>query len=188
MTVIRLKIEQAADKIDSQLAEELDNELTHLTLHVERAILISRAEQGNLQLNRSQFDLGVVLSDLAEGFKLLAAEERRSLEIETIPAPIYADPAYTKQILYNLLSNALRHGRGTIQVRMKRSRHQLRVAIGNHVKTLGISPYNLGLGKRIVQALASAQGQMDVAHRLCQNYYVAQLSIRCLPTQNIKKP
>jgi signal transduction histidine kinase len=44
LTIIRLKIEEAADKIEPALAEEIQTELLRLTMHVEQALLIARAE------------------------------------------------------------------------------------------------------------------------------------------------
>ena len=178
LTVIRLKIEQAAEKIDSQLAEELETELTRLTLQVERALLLARAEQGRLPLHRSLFDLQGALADIAEGFRLLAAEEGRDIHLRTKAATIDADPSYTKQILYNLLSNALRHGQGTIHAHVKRQEHTTTVVVGNRVKPIPMPVYNLGFGQRIMEALSALHGNLHISYRQRRFYYIATLQVK----------
>ncbi len=75
LTIIRLKIEEAADKIEPSLAEEIQTELLRLTMHVEQALLIARAEQGHLHPNRVRFDLAALLDDVAQDFRLLARDQ-----------------------------------------------------------------------------------------------------------------
>ena len=77
LTVMRLKLEQAAEKIDPQLAEEIQTELLRLTLHVEQALLIARAEQGQISLNRVTFNLEPLLLEIVGDFRLLANDEGR---------------------------------------------------------------------------------------------------------------
>jgi signal transduction histidine kinase len=74
LTIIRLKIEEAANKIDPALAEEIQTELLRLTMHVELALLVARAEQGHLRPNRVRFDLAALLEDIAQDFRLLARD------------------------------------------------------------------------------------------------------------------
>ena len=119
LTIIRLKIEEAADKIEPSLAEEIQTELLRLTMHVEQALLIARAEQGHLHPNRVRFDLAALLDDVAQDFRLLAKDQDRQIEVTTQESVISADPGYMKQILYSLLTNSLRHGRGTIYANLR---------------------------------------------------------------------
>ena len=177
LTVVRLKIEQAVDKIDPQLGEEVQKELLRLTLHLERTLLIARAEQGHLPLQRTDFDLKNVLGQIIEGFRLLAAEEKRDIKVKSSSVIIHADLAYTKQILYNLLSNALRHGQGTINVSLKSTRQSVYLLVVNRVKPVPGEAYSLGLGNRIVKALSSVHGNMHVRHKKWRNHYSVQLIV-----------
>ncbi len=177
LTIIRLKVEQAVDKIDPQLSEEIQDELLRLTLHLERTLLITRAEQGHLPLNRSDFDLKSVLDQVAEGFSLLASEEKREIRLTSASTVIYADLAYTKQILYNLLSNALRYGQGPIYVRLRSTKQSVYFLVINRLKALPAGTFSLGLGSRIVQALASVHGNMHVRSKKWRNHYSVQFIV-----------
>ncbi len=71
----------------------------------------SKIEAGKLELEASDFDLGMVVEDVAELFAPVA--QRKGLEITTstdpdVPAAVSGDPGRVRQILSNLVSNAVK--------------------------------------------------------------------------------
>jgi signal transduction histidine kinase len=163
LTIIRLKIEEAADKIEPSLAEEIQTELLRLNMHVEQALLIARAEQGHLKPDRIRFDLSELLNDVVEDFRLLARDQERQIEVISEKAPINADPRYCKQILYSLLTNSLRHGKGTIHTNVQIGTDITMLSIKNRVKQEDSDEaLNVGLGRRIVAALVALQGNIEL--------------------------
>lgn len=172
LTLIRLKIEQVADKIDPMLGEEIQRELLRLNLHVEQALFIARAEQGHLTLNRTRFDLACLLQDVVEDFRLLVEEEGRTVSSRVATVYVDADSKYVRQILYSLLTNALRHGRGPILIRLLRSGTLL---IANHSSPPNVAT-DLGIGRRIVSALVGLHGDIRLRSRRLRNVYGVQLS------------
>jgi signal transduction histidine kinase len=178
LTIIRLKIEEAANKIDPALAEEIQTELLRLTMHVELALLVARAEQGHLRPNRVRFDLAALLEDIAQDFRLLARDQGRQIEVTGSKAMISADPKYMKQILYSLLTNCLRHGRGKIYTVLQSEGNSTTLAIKNRVKTEDTDePLDLGLGRRIVIALAALQQNVEVHTNRQEGWYEVRLMI-----------
>jgi signal transduction histidine kinase len=179
LTIIRLKIEEAADKIEPALAEEIQTELLRLTMHVEQALLIARAEQGHLRPNPARFDLAELLEDVAQDYRLLARDQGRQIEVTAQKSPVTADPKYLKQILYSLLTNSLRHGRGTIYATLQQVPAATILTIKNQVKTEDSDEtLDLGLGRRIVAALAALQQNMQVETDRNEGWYEVTLSIR----------
>ena len=147
MTIIRLKIEEAADKIEPALAEEIQTELLRLTMH-EQALFIARAEQGYLRPNRIRFDLAMLLDDVAQDFRLLARDQDRQVEVTAQESVVSADPAYMKQILYSLLTNSLRHGRGTIYANLQAGPKGATLSVKNRIKPeVHDDTLDLGLGR-----------------------------------------
>jgi signal transduction histidine kinase len=178
LTIIRLKIEEAADKIEPALAEEIQTELLRLTMHVEQALLIARAEQGHLRPNPMQFDLAELLEDVAQDFRLLARDQGRQIEVAAKKSPVSADPKYLKQMLYSLLTNSLRHGRGTIYAKLQPGPQLTFLSIKNQVKTEDSDEtLDLGLGRRIVAALAALQQNMEIQTERKEGWYEVTLSI-----------
>jgi two-component sensor histidine kinase len=83
-----------------------------------------------------------------------------------------------KQILYSLLTNSLRHGRGTIYARLQPEGKSTLLSIKNRVK--GEDPdeaLDLGLGRRIVAALVALQGNMQVQTDRKDGWYEVRLLI-----------
>ena len=178
LTIIRLKIEEAADKIEPSLAEEIQTELLRLTMHVEQALLIARAEQGHLQPNRVRFDLADLLEDVVQDFRLLAKDQGRQIEVIAEKSVISADPKYMKQILYSLLTNSLRHGRGSIYAALQRQAGVTLLSIKNRVEEQDSGEtLDLGLGRRIVAALTAIQQNMQVQRDRKDGWYEVTLSI-----------
>ena len=175
LTIMRLKIEQAAEKIDPQLAEEIQAEVLRLTLHVEQALLIARAEQGQISLSPVTFDLESLLLDTVEDFRLLANDEGREIRVSSSPATVHADPNYMRQILHNLFANALNHGRGDMRVRLRAVTDRVSLLVVNTPKPVSEEQLNLGLGKRLIAALIGAHGNIRVHFRTAERFHVAQL-------------
>ncbi len=178
LTIIRLKIEEAADKIEPNLAEEIQTELLRLTMHVEQALLIARAEQGHLKPDRIRFDLAELLNDVAEDFRLLARDQERLIEVVSKQAPINADPRYFKQILYSLLTNSLRHGKGTIHATVQTETDATILSIRNQIRLEDADDaHNIGLGRRIVAALVALQGNIELSTNRQNGWYEVSLQI-----------
>jgi signal transduction histidine kinase len=188
LTIIRLKIEEAADKIEPALAEEIQTELLRLTMHVEQALLIARAEQGHLRPNPIRFDLAELLEDVAQDYRLLARDQDRQIEVKADKSPVSADPKYLKQILYSLLTNSLRHGRGTIYATLHQTPAATTLSIKNRVKTEDSDEtLDLGLGRRIVAALAALQQNMQVKTDRSGGWYEVTITIRDRATPVLKE-
>ncbi len=81
----------------------------HLLALINDILDISKIESGRLGLRRENFDPGSVLEEALSSVRPQAAA--KSIAIETglsLPATIFADRLRVKQILFNLLSNALK--------------------------------------------------------------------------------
>ncbi len=178
LMIMRLKLEQPDAKINPVLAEELQEELHRLTHVVDQSLLIAKAEQGRLVLKPEPFDLSKVLSDLVKDFDLLAAENERHIVCDPMATCwLEADLKYFKQILHNLLTNSLKHGRGDIHIKLVR-RARRNVLIIYNQKLLGPSAENFtwGLGMRVVNALVNLQTKLRFRSRGGREYYAARIS------------
>lgn len=179
LQLMRLRIEANAAAMDPALAEELQEEIARLSNYVEAALAIARAEQGRLELASETIDLNTFLSDNLEPFSRLAEAEGRKL-LWSCPAglAVYADRAALKQILFNLLNNALKHGAGNVQLRVKRHKHGASILIGNRVaEPLPRPAAGLGIGLRLVHAFAQQMPDARFRRRQGRFYYCSQLQL-----------
>jgi signal transduction histidine kinase len=148
-------------------------------LRLSRMLLdITLAEAGSLRLDRSRVDLAPLLADVAELYGYVAEEQEVSLSL-AVPDQLvcYADPGRIRQVLSNLLDNAIKYtdSGGTIDVTATATDTSVRIDVrdtgagipesdqahvwdrlfrGRDTKAVG----GLGLGLSVVKAVVEAHG------------------------------
>lgn len=178
LAILRLKVEQAGDRVPPELAELLQTELHQLTHVIDQSLLIAKADQGRLTLQLRVIDLAQLVTEVAEDFALLAQENERTVELLCpLPSPVVTDPKHARQILHNLLTNALKHGQGTIRVRLALRRGHVVLVIANGLTPRSSpQPETLGLGLRVVTTLIGLQPEIQYRHRSGARNYLVRLS------------
>lgn len=158
LTLMRLQLEDSATRIDPCVAESLQDELRRMEAYVEQCLLIARAERGQIEVHKEPVQLGAIVSDVVEPFLLLAREQQRHIEInDGWAGTVNAAPWIVGQLVHNLLSNALAHGTGTIEVSIEGSPTSS-LTVRNTIREPRHS--GTGLGLRIVNALIEAHGDL----------------------------
>ena len=104
---------------------------------------ISKIESNKLTLENTEFDAGRLISDLKIFFAGRAEAQRDTIEVALHPSlgqQVCGDPARLRQILINLLSNALKFTEnGTVSIRARRYGGHDAVHIFVHDTGIGIS-------------------------------------------------
>jgi signal transduction histidine kinase len=103
-----------ADRVTRLLSELLD---------------VSRIDAGRLELRRQVVDVPAAVRRVVAGSVAAGEEEDRFRIFASCELPeMWVDPDKLDQVLHNLMENALRHGDGTITVRVEPSQ----VVVGDH--------------------------------------------------------
>lgn len=182
LTLMRLKVEESADRIEPALAESLQEELTRLSDYVDQCLLLATAEQGRLTLRRERIPLGALVADLVEDYARLAAEQQRTITKNLAAAEVETDPRQLRQLLHILLSNAVRHGEGPISVTVAfQTDGSVTCEIVNRVAPQRPASGH-GLGLRIGKALAHALGVSWQVGAGDNHEYRAVLGFARIPT------
>lgn len=172
LAILQGRIEGLLDGVyprdEAHLAELLD-ETRHLSRLVEDLGTLAHAEAGALELRKEAIDLGDLVRDVA-------ASLPRPIAVE-VPAdlpPLEVDPVRIRQVLLNLLANALRHtpAEGVISVEVQAQPQRMLIRVRDTGS--GIAPEDLphlferfqkgsdsrgsGLGLPIARKLVLAHG------------------------------
>jgi signal transduction histidine kinase/ActR/RegA family two-component response regulator len=107
---------------------------------------LSKIEAGKLELELVEFDLSELLRALRAAYASLAEKKGLDLRLEIDPAArgrYLGDPTRLRQILYNIVSNALKFTEhGEIRISARRRGQALELAVAD--TGIGISPENRG--------------------------------------------
>jgi two-component system, OmpR family, sensor histidine kinase BaeS len=136
LTVIQGNVEAMLDGVypaDRPHLERLLAETRHLELMIEDLRTLSLADAGALPLHREPTDLAVLAAEVIGGFEAQASAAGVALAVDTTDAPaLDLDPHRFRQVIGNLVSNALRHtpngGSVTVRIRPAGDRVELEVA------------------------------------------------------------
>ena len=143
---------------------------------------LSRIEGGELPLEREQVDLRRALSDQLAASYGQIEEAGLDMEVELADGlpPVWADSGAAARIFSNLLTNALRHGKDALSVRLYRAGNVIVSAFSNRAEGLTAEDaahvferfytadkmrtgQSTGLGLAIVKALAERMGHTAAA-------------------------
>jgi signal transduction histidine kinase/CheY-like chemotaxis protein len=112
----------------------------HLSSLVDGLLDISMIEAGRLQIYRDEVPLAEFLGQIVDMFALQARDNGLEFVFEApkhLPAIVYTDEKRLRQILINMLSNAIRY--------TKRGKIALRIAYSNHVAQFDIEDTGIGI-------------------------------------------
>jgi PAS domain S-box-containing protein len=170
----------ARSKIDDRKARfavpAIERQLRQLRRLVDDLLNMARITSGKLVLRKEPLELRQFATDTVEDYRALAGPGV-TIEVQGSEGFVDADPARLKQMIENLLDNAIRYGGKRIAVTIEAREHLVRLAVQDDGQ--GISPellaslftpfvqgaqpadreqHGLGLGLALVQRLASLHG------------------------------
>jgi signal transduction histidine kinase len=179
--LLQLQIDYASQDLNPELADSLKGQINRLSEYVETALLVARAERGDVPIKKEMLAVNDFFSELLEPYKLRAKRHRRDL-VSNLSSTRKAkiDPKIVALIFNNLLSNAFYHGSGKIRIQIKDNRSSTLLSIANRVRDGAITNYlegGTGMGLRTVQTLASVHGDLQVTTRQRNRIYGAAIRI-----------
>lgn len=184
LTVIQGNLEALLDGVypaDAEHLRPLLDETRVLERLIEDLRTLTLVEAGSLVLHREPTDLGVLLNEVAASYRSQA--EQLGVALTAAAAPdvptLDVDPARIREVVANLLTNALRHTPRSGSVDLSAHLTGARVEVAVHDTGSGIPPEQLarifdrfyrspdspgsGLGLPIAKSLVEAHGGVMTA-------------------------
>src|SRR5882672_8330415 len=126
----------------TRAVQTVERNATALTQIVEDILDVSRIISGKIRLNIQPVDLPAVVSNAVE--TVAPAADAKQIRVQTIldprAAPISGDPDRLQQIVWNLVSNAVKFTpkHGVVQVRLERVNSHVEIVVSD--TGTGITP------------------------------------------------
>ena len=132
-------------------------------------------------MSSEPFAIDPIVDDLIDTYTVLAQTDHRSIRLRCPKGCVVQfDKEYFRQILHNIMANAIRHGAGPILLSVRQGTGHIILSCINAVNpgtkssTLGV-----GLGLRLIQALVTSVPGANFSTTKRCNHFVARL--RLLP-------
>ena len=112
LTILKGEVEYLQDGLSEPTPEvlgRLHEEVGLLERLVGDLRLLSLADSGGLSLHPVAVDLSALTADVIRAFDRRAQDHGTRITLSGPPTPLHADPERLRQVLYNLLDNALKH-------------------------------------------------------------------------------
>jgi signal transduction histidine kinase len=160
LTALRLHLESlAAAGADPAAVEAALGEADRLEATIEDLTALTRVDVPEVDV-----DLAELVRERLPSWEASAREWGRAVRLELLPVPaVQARPAALTQALAVLLDNALRHGEGTITVRVAPARPDepdgaVRVCVADEGRAAEVADRPGGRGLPLARALIAAEG------------------------------
>jgi len=178
LAVLRGEIEALQDGIRPATPESLHSlhgEVQRLTRLVEDLYQLALSDVGALDYHLSTFDINTLLADVTEGLSHLARQQGLSLSVTTDarPCPVHADPERIRQLLDNLLGNALKYTASPGEIVVRSAREDGTLVLDIYDTPPGVSEQQLPrLFERLYRVEKSRSrsgGGAGLGLAICQN-------------------
>lgn len=119
---------------NSQTYEEINEELERLIKLVNRLNELNEAEAKILNVDKQKFNIEELLNKIIKNYKLSAQKKNIDFNIKIGKTPIiYADKNAVKQMLNNLISNAIKYSfkGGSVEIEIKILTSDFQISISN---------------------------------------------------------
>ncbi len=138
LTVIKGNVDlmRRMGALDAEALDSIQTEIERLTRMVTDLLTLARAESGRLPLHRQRTDLGALVLEVVGQVGVLAQAKAVQVQVgEFEPVSVCVDPDQIKQVLLNVIGNAVKYTPSGGQVSVSLSREAQWVTV--HVRDTG---------------------------------------------------
>ena len=127
-------------KLTQEYLEISKNELSRLTLLVDKVLKMATFEQQGLQLNQEELDTAQLVEQVLQSMKIQFEKFRANVQFTTQGSDflLTADRVHLTNVIYNLLDNALKYSESTPEIALKLSETPTQLTLTVRDQGIGI--------------------------------------------------
>lgn len=186
LSLLRMRVEASAPQLPPELSEDLQEEIARLSRLVERSLTIAKAQGGKLDAEMTSVHLSAMLADLRDGYEMVGKKRGLAMKWDVPQGlAIRTDADLLRQILHNLLDNAVRYAGSAVTVQAARSKDSrtVELSVSNDLPSSSTSLGGTGIGLRLVKALSSAMRGFDYSAGERDGFYTAKITAESAQTK-----
>lgn len=128
---------------DAEAMENMSQEIARLTRMVEDLLLMAQAESGRLEIAMAPVELDTLLLEVYQQARILAGEHKQIHLVQIDQVLVMGDRDRLKQVLLNLVSNAIKYTRPDGNIYLEMYKNEGEVCISVKDDGIGIHPDDL---------------------------------------------
>lgn len=140
--LLQEQFEAAKDKASATMLNRMDNQINKLSLLIKDLLDTARIDTGTLQVAYQLFDLNTVLSDVVEDLSVTISSHC-IIKKNNESYMIMGDAARTSQVIFNLISNAIKYSPNAQEIIIDTQENDGFVWCSIQDFGMGIEPENL---------------------------------------------
>ena len=133
--------EENLNLMQKTLVKKIEDSALNLNTLLENLLDISKIEAGGVKYQPQIFDIGTIISNLAQEYQELAKKQNIRFRYIPLRKKIYSDPILLERLLRNLLNNAFKYTKNKVLFGAKLSGKSITIKIIDN--GCGISPQEL---------------------------------------------
>lgn len=134
ITILKLNIQLLAEKLKgkdrerSDLVRDMKHEIELLTNLIDDLLTMNTITAGTFTIDKRAFDIGQLLKQVIHDIGTRA----RSISLESRSLKVHADPDRIRQVITNLVENAVKYAPGRLEVKVRSSNKKALVEVRDH--------------------------------------------------------
>jgi two-component system phosphate regulon sensor histidine kinase PhoR len=119
--VLREKLEKGEVEGANQFLQLIDNERDRLNVQIDKVLELASLESANYHLNKEVTDVHKLIRETAQDFEVKLEEQNGQLvqKLNAQNTNLKVDSAHFKNVLMNLLENALKYSEGSVEIEIE---------------------------------------------------------------------
>lgn len=140
--ILKEKLEKGEIAEANQFLQLIDNEKEKLKIQIDKVLELATLESGQYKLKKEPTNVHELIKQVVQNFEVKIQERGGNLQqnLNALSANLHLDKAHFKNVILNLLENALKYSNGRVEINIETQNKGNQFILGIKDKGIGIDP------------------------------------------------